>query len=61
MDDTFASSKKRVLAFCEEIHKRGLNLNMTCLTHVKTADKSMFKAMKAAGFTIVALGIVVRQ
>ncbi len=57
MDDTFASNKKRVFAFCEEIKKRGLKLNLTCLTHVKTAEENMFKAMKDAGFTIVAFGI----
>jgi radical SAM superfamily enzyme YgiQ (UPF0313 family)/glycosyltransferase involved in cell wall biosynthesis/2-polyprenyl-3-methyl-5-hydroxy-6-metoxy-1,4-benzoquinol methylase len=57
MDDTFASNKKRVITFCEEIINRGLNLNMTCLTHVKTADAEMFKWMKKAGFTIIALGI----
>lgn len=57
MDDTFTLSKKRVRDFCGQIHKRGLNLNMTCLTHVKTGNLEMFKKMKEAGFSIVALGI----
>jgi radical SAM superfamily enzyme YgiQ (UPF0313 family)/SAM-dependent methyltransferase len=57
MDDTFASCKDRVFAFCEEIKKRQMKLNLTCLTHVNTADEKMFEAMKDAGFTVVALGI----
>jgi len=57
MDDTFAISKDRVLEFCEQIKSRGLRLNMTCLTHVKTCDFEMFVKMKEAGFSIVGLGI----
>lgn len=57
MDDTFASSRSRVVEFCEEVQNRGLHWNMTCLTHVSTADPEMFAAMQAAGFSIVALGI----
>ncbi len=57
MDDTFTLNKKRVLGFCEQILKRDLKLNMTCLTHVKTCDFEMFKKMKEVGFSIVALGI----
>lgn len=57
MDDTFASCKQRVVAFCDEIRKRKMKLNLTCLTHVNTADEATFRAMREAGFTIVALGI----
>jgi anaerobic magnesium-protoporphyrin IX monomethyl ester cyclase len=57
MDDTFAADRRRVLAFCDEIERRGLRVNMTCLTHVKTSDFEMFSRMKQAGFSIVALGI----
>lgn len=57
MDDVFTLSKKRVLKFCEQIKRRGLRLNMTCLTHVNTSDLGMFIEMKKAGFSIVAFGI----
>jgi len=57
MDDTFASDKKRVVRFCEEVRKRGLQLNMTCLTHVRTCDPDMLREMRRSGFSIVALGI----
>lgn len=57
MDDTFALDKRRVLEFCKEIKRRGLRLNMTCLTHVNTSDLEMFIEMKKAGFSIVAFGI----
>ena len=57
MDDTFASSRTRVLDFCEAVRRRGWRLNMTCLTHVKTCDPQMLRAMKDSGFSIVALGI----
>lgn len=57
MDDTFASNRKRVLEFCKRIKDYGLKLNMTCLTHVNTTDCEMFREMKDAGFSIVALGV----
>lgn len=57
MDDTFALNKKRVIEFCNQIRKRALKLNMTCLTHVNTANPEMLKKMKEAGFSIVAFGI----
>lgn len=57
MDDTFCTNKNRVIEFCEMILKNNYNLNMTCLTHIKTADQEMFKIMKQAGFSIVAFGI----
>jgi anaerobic magnesium-protoporphyrin IX monomethyl ester cyclase len=57
MDDTFTLNKERVVGFCEQIRKRGLKLNMTCLTHVATSNLEMFRRMKEAGFSIIALGI----
>ncbi len=57
MDDTFAASKKRVMAFCDAVTKLPYNINMTCLTHVKTADYEMFRRMKEAGFSMVAFGV----
>ena len=57
MDDAFTIDKRRVLAFCKEIQKRSLHLNMACLTHVKVSDFDMLKAMKEAGFSTVAFGI----
>lgn len=57
MDDTFAIDKKRVIEFCKRIIDEGLRFDMTCLTHVKTCDFEMFKKMKEAGFSIIALGI----
>lgn len=57
MDDAFTLNKKRVLEFCKQIKKRGLKLNMTCLTHVNACDLEMLIEMKKAGFSIIALGI----
>lgn len=57
MDDTFTLNKRRVLDFCDQIEKRGLKLNMTCLTHVNTYDFEMFRRMKEVGFSIIAFGI----
>ena len=57
MDDTFTLDKKRVIEYCKQITKRGLKLNMTCLTHVNTSDLEMFTEMKKAGFSVVAFGI----
>ena len=57
MDDAFTLNKKRVLEFCRQIKKRGLKLNMTCLTHVDACDLEMFIEMKKAGFSVIALGI----
>ena len=57
MDDTFTASRERVLKFCELVETNGLKLNMSCLTNVRNADYEMFKRMKQAGFSIVALGV----
>jgi radical SAM superfamily enzyme YgiQ (UPF0313 family) len=56
-DDSFTVSKKRVLEFCEKIEENGFNLNITCLTNVQNADGEMFKKMKAAGFSMISIGI----
>jgi len=57
MDDTFCLSKERVMEFCNMVLMNGWHINMTCLTHVKTADREMFNMMRRAGFSIVAFGV----
>ncbi len=59
MDDTFTMDQRRVIEFCDRITRMGKRYNMTCLTHVKVSAGrgDMFRAMKQAGFSIVALGI----
>lgn len=57
MDDTFTLDKDRVLKFCDKILDKDFQLDMTCLTHVKTVEQKIFQNMKKAGFSIVALGI----
>lgn len=56
MDDIFTLHKKRVFEFCDEIEKRGLNLEFQCFSHPHHANLEMFKRMKEAGFRGISIG-----
>lgn len=56
-DDVFVLSKKRVLSFCDEVQKRGLNLKFNCFTHVGKGDLETYRRMKEAGFDEISIGI----
>jgi hypothetical protein len=55
-DNVFASSKQRVLEFCEQIKER--NISWVCSLHVsEAADLDMLQQMKAAGCCSVNYGL----
>ena len=56
-DDTFTLNKKRVHDVCDEIIRRKLKMDWTCLTRVNTVDVKMLKKMKKAGCSRVNFGI----
>lgn len=48
-DDLFVCDRKRVLAICDEILKRGLNLSWSAQARVDRVNLKMLKQMKKAG------------
>ena len=56
-DDLFTASKPRVLAFCDEIKKRGLKFNWSIFSRVNTVDEELLAAMMASGCTAISFGI----
>ncbi len=56
-DDTFALTKKHVLAICQEIKKRRLNFRWACFGRVDTIDYEMLKEMKNAGCVYIQYGV----
>lgn len=48
-DDLFVCDRKRVLAICDEILKKGLNLSWSAQARVNRVDLKMLKQMKKAG------------
>lgn len=56
-DQVFAMVPKRVEQLCNEIRSRGLEVNWTCETHVRTLTHNLVKKMKEAGCTRVQVGI----
>ncbi|MEM3549509.1 MAG: radical SAM protein [Candidatus Bathyarchaeia archaeon] len=54
-DDTFTINKKRVLEFCEEYEKRGLDIAWACNARVGL-DYETMKAMKNAGCRLLIVG-----
>jgi radical SAM superfamily enzyme YgiQ (UPF0313 family) len=57
LDDIFTSNQQRVFAFCKEIEKRGLKITLHCQTHSGIKNIQMYKAMRAAGFKRITIGI----
>jgi len=56
-DDTFAVDKKRVLAICNEIVKRGLDIGWDIRTRVDTIDEEMLAHLRKAGCRGIHYGI----
>ncbi|MCG8619185.1 MAG: B12-binding domain-containing radical SAM protein [Desulfobacterales bacterium] len=56
-DDLFTANRKRVLAFCDEILKRGLTFSWSVFARVNTVDADLLKQMKAAGCHAVSFGV----
>ncbi|MDY6864474.1 MAG: radical SAM protein [Halobacteriota archaeon] len=55
-DDTFTISKKRVLAFCEDYKKRGLNITWSCNARANSLDLETMKEMKKANCRLLIVG-----
>lgn len=56
-DDVFSIHKKRTVAVCEEIRRRGLKFQWSCLTRADRVDDEVLRAMKEAGCYIIYFGV----
>jgi len=56
-DDTFTLNRKRVLAFCEQKIRSGLQMTFNCAARAEQIDLDMLRTMKRAGCWMVSLGI----
>lgn len=56
-NDLFAVNKKQVMAFCEELKKRQLDIRWICSSRVDTLDEEVIRCMAQAGLKKVFLGI----
>jgi radical SAM superfamily enzyme YgiQ (UPF0313 family) len=56
-DDQFFLDNSRVVEFCNEIMKRGINVQFTCSARFKPIRQDMIWKMEQAGFTRVYLGL----
>ena len=56
-DDNFTLQRKRVIAICEEILRRGLDVHWKCEGRVDSVDLPMLRLMRRAGCRVVAYGV----
>ena len=49
VDSLFCANKRRVMAICDEIIRRGVKVSWTCSSRVEVVDKEMLQRMKDAG------------
>jgi len=56
-DDLFTANKSRVIALCELIRSRKLNLVWSAFSRVNTVDSEILSVMKSAGCYAVSFGI----
>jgi len=56
-DDTFTVDPGRVIAICDEIIKRKINLPFECLARVNTVSPELLKKMAEAGCRIIRYGV----
>ncbi|WP_456474597.1 B12-binding domain-containing radical SAM protein [Candidatus Pyrohabitans sp.] len=56
-DDTFVLSRKRVLEFCSEIRKEGLDIRWACMGRVNLMDRELMGEMRRAGCRGVQYGV----
>lgn len=57
MDDTFTINKKRVIAICDEIIKRDIDVLWGCTARVDTLDEEVLKKMREAGCITLFMGV----
>ncbi len=56
-DDTFTLNKKRVFEICDEIVRRGLDIEWSCSSRVDTMNYELLKKMKGAGCVAIYYGV----
>lgn len=56
-DDLFTANKKRVLALCDEINRRGVRFIWSAFARVNTVDPEILAAMQSAGCHSISFGI----
>ncbi len=56
-DDFFTSNRERVIAFCEEIHKRNLKFGWSAFARADSVNQEILKTMLEAGCDSVLFGI----
>ena len=57
MDDTFTLKKRKVMAICDEILKRNIEIMWGCTSRVDTLDEKLKKKMKEAGCITIFIGV----
>lgn len=57
MDDTFTLKKRKVMAICDEILKRNIEIMWGCTSRVDTLDEKLLKKMKEAGCITIFIGV----
>lgn len=57
MDDTFTLKKRKVMAICDEILKRNIEIMWGCTSRVDTLDEKLLKKMKEAGCITIFIGL----
>ena len=56
-DDNFTISRKRVMAICDEIIERRLDIEWKCEGRVDSVDPDLLRRMREAGCRVVAYGV----
>lgn len=57
VDDLFTSNKKRCIAICQEIIRRGISHPWTAFARVDTVSRELLENLRAAGCTMLCFGI----
>ena len=57
MDDTFTLKKRKVMAICDEILKRNIEIMWGWTSRVDTLDEKLLKKMKEAGCITIFIGV----
>lgn len=57
MDDTFTLKKRKVMAICDEILKRNIEIMWGCTSRVDTLDEKLLKKMKETGCITIFIGV----
>jgi len=56
-DDTFTLDRRRVFEICEEIKRRGVDVEWSCSSRVDTINEEMLRKMKEAGCSLIYYGV----